>query len=58
MWGCVWPAFGICPSTKERLSWLCSGHGVWDKALLVAGAVGSWPVPREPSLGTVELEFG
>lgn len=58
VWGCVWPAFGTCPSTKERLSWLCSGHGVWDNALLVAGAVGSWPEPREPSPGTMEQEFG
>lgn len=51
-------ALGSAQAQRRGLSWLCSGHGGWDKALLVVIAVGSWPVPGEPSPGTVEWEFG
>lgn len=50
-------ALGSAQAQRRDLSWLCCGHGVWDKALLVVIAVGSWPVLREPSLGTMEQEF-
>lgn len=51
-------ALGSAQAQRRGFSRLCSGSGVWDKALLVVIAAGCWPVPRETSPAGMELEFG